>query len=455
MFREKKGDEKPEFWTVTGDLPRTPGTEFYQRVDRALAKFEFGKDIRALCAPYYEMDATKGGQPGIDPEVYFKMLMVGFFENIASERAIAARCADSLSIRQFLHYELTEKTPHHSSMTVIRQRLPLEVYDSVFGLVLRALKGRKLLKGKHLALDTSVIEANASLRSLRNRFTKEEYGEYVKRLAEKSGVDTSDPKEVKRFDKKRPGRKTSNTEWENPHDPDAKVGLDKKGATRMIYKPEHAVDLETGAIVDVELNLGDEHDAKDLAERVLDLEARMNESLDAAPDVARIETIIADMGYHALGEMSKLQQLGIRTAISDPVRNRNRSKMDEAERSALRRAGRTLSGKQIKAIARRRGELCERSFEHTLDCGGARRTTLRGRDNILKRYLVQAMTTNISLLMRSLCGIGTLKQSWAASEELLISIARVLNRLRGAMQHRFAIRLHRFQPIVFNSKAVS
>src|SRR5437870_10034888 len=202
------------------------------------------------------MDARKGGQPGIDPEVYFKMLMVGFFENLASERAIAARCADSLAIRAFLHYELTETTPHHSSFTVIRQRLPVAIYDEVFGLILRTLHEAKLLRGKHLAIDTSVLEANASLRSLEHRLTGEQYRQYVKRLAAAAGVDTTDPRAVSVFDRKRPGRKTSNADWQNPHDPEAKVGPDKKGVTRMIYKPEHVVDLETGAVGDGALNFG-------------------------------------------------------------------------------------------------------------------------------------------------------------------------------------------------------
>jgi transposase len=384
-------------------------------VDRAFAKFGFDKGVRALCEPYYEMDASKGGQPGIDPVVYFKMLMVGFFENIASERAIAARCADSLSVREFLHYSLTEQTPHHSSLSVIRNRLPVEVYGKVFELMLKALKSRKLIRGKNLAIDTSVIEANASLRSLKNRFTEEEYGEYIKRLAAQAGVDTSETKEVKRFDRKRRGRKTSNDEWENPHDADAKVGPHKKGATRMIYKPEHVVDLETGAIVDAELNFGDWHDAAALAGRLLDVEERLNEALDLDPDTATIETVYADCGYHNLDELAELQRNGIRTAIPDPVRNRNLAKLDENKRRTLQNAGRTLRGTKKRALMRRRGELLERSFEHTLDEGGGRRTTLRGWVNVKKRHLIQAATTNLSLLMRTLCGIGTVKQAWAAS----------------------------------------
>jgi transposase len=350
VFRKKTPEEAPTFWIATSDLPSTPATSFYQTLDRVLTESHFGDEVRRLAAPFYEMDASKGGHPGIDPEVYFKMLMVGFFENLASERAIAARCADSLSIRAFLHYELTERTPHHPSFTVIRQRLPLEVYDTTFTLVLTTLRAHKLLKGRHLAIDTSVMEANASLRSLVHRMTGEKYRQYVKRLAKEAGVDTSDPRAVSTFDRRRPGRTTSNTEWENPHDPDAKVGPDKKGVTRMLYKPEHTVDLETGAIVDVQLKPGDEPDAKGLANRVWDVEARVRDAVDDhvrdRSVVMPVETVVGDLGYFDVLELGALQESGIRTAVADPVRNRRVAKLGEAERRAVRNATRTTRSKR-------------------------------------------------------------------------------------------------------------
>jgi transposase len=258
MFRRKDPDQQPSFWIPATELPSNPATAFYRRLDRALADAGFGDAVRELCEPFYETDRSRGGRPGIDPEVYFKMQMIGFFEGLPSERAIAARCADSLAVREFLHYELHEATPDHSSLTVIRKRLSSEVYEQVFGLVLKALRGNGLLKGRRLGIDASVMEANAALRSLEHRLTGDAYGEYVRKLAEAAGVDTSDPAEVRRFDKKRPGRKTSNDEWQNPRDPDAKIGRTKRGATRMIYKPEHVVDLETGAIVDADVRPGDD-----------------------------------------------------------------------------------------------------------------------------------------------------------------------------------------------------
>lgn len=425
MFRKKTPEPAPTLWIARSDLPTTPATGFYQQLDRVLAAHHFGDEVRRLCARFYEMDARKGGQPGIDPAVYFKMLMVGFFENLASERAIAARCADSLAIRAFLHYELTEALPHHSSFTVIRQRLELEVYDAVFGLIVRALHEAKLLRGRHLAIDTSVLEANASLRSLTHRLTGEKYRQYVKRLAKEAGVDPSDPRAVSTFDRKRPGRTTSNDDWQNPHDPDAKVGPDKKGVTRMIYKPEHVVDLESGAIVDVELKPGDEADAKELTERVREAEEGLNAALAEPPGVARIKTVVGDMGYCALDALVELQAAGIRTAIPDPVRNRHVEKLSPEQRHALRTAQRTCRSASGRELMRHRGEFAERSFVHVLDYGGARRTTLRGRENIKKRYLVQAACLNLSILLRKTLGIGTVKQAWAAPATALATLILV------------------------------
>jgi transposase len=442
VFR-KKTPQEPALWIATSDLPVTPATGFYQKLDGVLTKRQFGDAVRRLCAPHYDMDASKGGHPGIDPEVYFKMLMVGFFENLPAERAIAARCADSFSIRAFLHYDLTERTPHHSSFTVIRQRLPLAVYSQVFDLILVALHEEKLLRGKHLAIDTSVLEANASLRSLTHRLTGEKYRQYVKRLAKEAGVDTSDPRAVSTFDRKRPGRTTSNDDWQNPHDPDAKVGPDKKGVTRLIYKPEHVVDLETGAIVDVELKPGDEPDAKELTDRVQDVEENLNKAVGAPAGVARVETIVGDMGYCDLEALVTLQAAGLRTAIADPVPHRRIDRLPPEQRAALRAATRTRTSASGRWLMRHRGEFAERSFVHVLDYGGARRTTLRGRDNILKRYLVQAACLNLTILLRATLGIGTVKQMWAASAVALSArTIRLRPRLRIAARIRSLHALH-------------
>lgn len=415
MFRKKDAEQQQTIWIATSELATTPANTFYQKVDRALESFCFGDSVRALCEPFYDNDASKGGRPGIDPEVYFKMLLIGFFENIASERGIASRCADSFSIREFLHYSLTEETPDHSSLSVIRKRLSAEVYRSVFALVLQALKQKKLLKGKRIAIDASTLEANASLRSLEHRLTGDAYWEYVKKLAEAAGVDTTDAAAVRRFDKKREGRTTSNKDWVNPHDPDAKVGRTKRGTTRMIYKPEHIVDLDSGAIIDVDLRPGDEHDTENLAERVLTAEERLNTAVGKEPDAATFEIAAGDKGYYTVEELTTLQNSGIKTVISDPLENRRVEKLSAEQQKAVRAAKRSVTAKYGKELLKRRGELLERSFEHALDCGGARRTTLRGTENILKRYLIQTLGVNLSLLLRKMIGVGTVKQAIAAS----------------------------------------
>lgn len=227
---------------------------------------------------------------------------------------------------------------------------------------------------------------------------------------------------MRRFDRKRTGRKTSNDEWQNPHDPDAKVGRTKRGTTRMVSKPEHVVDLDTGAIVDADVRPGDEHDTAALAERVLAIEARLNTALGEPPQTAHVEILVADKGYYKVAELVALQEMGIRTAMRDPIETRRVERLSGAERRAIRAAERTVRSPSGRALMRPRGELVERSFAHVLDCGGVRRTTLRGRENIGKRYLVQAMCANLSLLLRTRFGIGTPTQALAASQAVLTTL---------------------------------
>ena len=407
----------PELFIAYSELVRPATTPFYAKLDQTLDSFDFGGQARSLCAPAYSV--TGRGRPGIDPVVYFKMLMVGFFEDIASERGIAERCSDSISIRAFLGYDLTETTPDHSTLSVIRQRLGREVYDQVFLLILRALDQHGLLKGKHLGIDASVIEANAALKSLINRNTEEAYWAYVQRLASENGIDPGNADAVRQFDRKRP-KKMSNEEWVNPHDPDAKIGLTKAGATDMIYKPEHTVDLDTGAIVHAEVRLGHEADQKDLSLHVLQAQANINQAREAAADDLTVQRATADKGYHAVAEMKQLQAEGIRTVISDPVKNRNLEQLDQEEAQVVRNAKRSAGSKSGKALLRRRGMHLERSFAHILDAGGARRTTLRGLENLNKRFKVSAAIYNLSQLMRKIFGVGTPKQLAAMGKALFL-----------------------------------
>lgn len=413
MFATKEKAGQGEFWVAAHHLASSPKSTFYARLDETLESFGFAKKVRTICAPAYKNG--NAGRPGIDPVVYLKMIMVGFFEDLPSERAIAARCADSMAIRAFLNYSLEEKTPDHSSFTVIRQRLGLEIYQRIFTLTLQALREHGLLRGKNLGIDSSVIEANASLRALVHRNTEEQYWDYVKRLAAENGIDPNDTTAVRKFDRHRPG-KGSNQEWQNPHDPDARIGRTKDGATDMIYKPEAVVDLDTGAILQADVHPGDQADHKEMGTRVLEAQQAINHATGAKLDTLTVTSVTSDKGYYAVDELQALQHEGIRTIISDPIDNRRVDKLEPQLQRAVRAARRSVKSKSGKDLLRRRGMHIERSFAHILDAGGMRRTTLRGWENLNKRFKLAAAFYNLSQLMRLLFGFGTPKQLMAAKE---------------------------------------
>ena len=415
MFEQREDqDRQEEFWVERKSLPRATPNAFYRKLDRTLKNMGFAESVREICRPAYA-EAEKGGRPGIDPAVYFKMLMVGFFENLPSERSIASRCADSLSLRTFLGYDLSEETPEHSSFTVIRQRLSLEQFQQCHEVVLRGLRSAGLLKGKDLGIDSSVMEANASLRELVKRNTGQAYFDYVKELAKAAGIDPEDTKAVRQFDKKREGRKTSNEEWVNPHDPEAKVSRNKQGATDMLYKPEHVTDLESGAIVRAEVRPGDAGDTQGFTDRMLEASATLGRVCDDPRQEKVGKSVTADEGYFSAEQAVALQGEGFRTVIGDPhVAKRNKDAQPSVVREALGKARRAVNSKSGKALLRKRGEHLERSFAHLLDQGGMRRATLKGCEELSKRHVAAAMTYNLSLLMRATCGVGTPKQ-WMAS----------------------------------------
>jgi len=439
MFRKRvePKEKQKEFWIVAEELPSaTPGA-FYERVNATLEQMKFNGKVWAICEGAYA-EANKGGQPGIDPVIYFKMLMVGFFEDLPSERAIASRCADSLSVRAFLGYGWTEATPHHSSLGVIRQRLHEEHFQAVHRVILEALQAHGLLRGRHLGIDSSVIEANASLRALQHRNSEENYWEYVQKLAAQAGVDPEDAKAVRRFDKKRPERKTSNQEWVNPHDPEAKVGKTKDGATDMIYKPEHISDLESGAIVQAEVRCADAADAPEVSERVMVAIDTLQEVCEGKCLPEELgQQLAADEGYFSVGEIGLLQEAGVRTVIADPHAGRRRADLPAEQRATLRRAEQATGSKSGKALLRKRGEFLERGFCHVLDHGGMRRASLRGRGNLTKRYVGAALTFNLSVLLRAVFGVGTPKQWLAgAPTAALAFVYFILAALRQVLRSR-------------------
>lgn len=424
MFAKKQKISQPEFWVPAHQLAQSAKSTFYSRLDDTLESFGFANKVRQLCAPVYKQSSV--GRPGIDPVVYLKMMMIGFFEDLGSERAIAARCADSISIRQFLNYELNENTPDHSSLSVIRMRLGEEIYQGILKLTLQALLDHGLLRGKNLGVDSSVIEANASLRALVNRNTQEEYWNYVKRLAAESGVDPENMDAVKKFDRKRRG-KGSNEEWVNPHDPDAKIGRKKNGATDMIYKPEAVVDLDTGAVVQAEVLPGDQNDHQEVATRVLQAQQAVNQVQGRDENCITVQTITSDKGYYSVDGLQSLQEEGIKTVIADPIKNRQLDKLVVEKQKAVQAAKRSVRSKYGKSLLRRRGMHIERSFAHILDCGGLRRTTLRGLENLNKRFKLAGAIYNLSQLMRKLCGFGTPKQLEAWRKAFFAEVLLVLS----------------------------
>src|ERR1019366_1032481 len=404
VFHAKAKPPQPELWVATHKLARPAKSAFYSKLDHTLDAFGFAGKVRQLCAPAYDQSGT--GRPGIDPVVYLKMMMIGFFENLTSERAIAARCADSIAIREFLHYDLTEATPDHSSLSIIRQRLDGPVFEEVFKLVLAALQQHGLVRGKNLGIDSSVIEANASLRGLVNRNTGEAYWDYVKRLAAESGINPQDSAAVRKFDRQRP-KKMSNAEWENPDEPDAKIGPKKDGATDMIHKPEAVVDLDSGAIVGAEMLPGHQADHQEASTHILEAQLTITAARGEAAEELTVETSTADKGYFEVSQLQALQHEQIKTVICDPISNRRLDKLDESEEHAVKAGKRRAESQYGQKLLRRRGMHLERAFAHILDCGGMRRTTLRGRQNLNKRFKLAAAFYNLSQLMRNLFGIGT------------------------------------------------
>jgi len=434
VFERKEPEKQREFWIETRRLPKLSAGGFFRKVEEVLAEIGFGEEVHRLCRPAYSQRSD--GRPGIDPVVYFKMLMVGFFENLPSERAIAARCEDSLAVRAFLGYGLDEATPDHSSLSVIRYRLPAEVYQAVFELILKALKECGLLKGRHVGIDSSVIEANASLKSLVVRNTEEAYWDYVKKLAQAAGIDPNDDKAVRQFDRKRPGKKLSNEQFKNRHDADAKISR-QKGKTDLIYKPEHSVDMDSGVIIQAQLVAADSADSVELPERIQSVQ----DSLERLEPGKKIKTVVADGNYHSLSNVCALQEAGLKVVIPDTnAAKRKEELLTESQRKALHKARQSHQSKSGCRLMRMRGQHIERSFAHILDCGGMRKATLRGKVNLQKRYNFASTCYNLSQLLRKKFGCGTLKMAlatgWQAVFFNLLEFASLLRSIFYAIAQR-------------------
>jgi len=346
-------------------------------------------------------------------------LLVGYFEGLHSERGIEWRCADSLSLREFLLLSSREAVPDHSWLSKTRSRLPLEVHDAVFTWVLAQLAEHGLIKGDRIGVDASTMEANAALRAIVRRESGEGYREMLQRLAEESGIETPTADDLIRLDRKRKGKKLSNEDWESPVDPDARIAKMKDGRTRLGYKPEHAIDLDTGAIIAAPVHEADQGDTKTLPGTLETAEVNL-EVVGKAPSPEDPAELVADKGYHSRGGLKGLEDGAWKSRISEPKQKGiNRWKGDDdAKRAVYNNRNRLLSEVARQAF-KLRAELVERSFALTLDRGGMRRAWLRGRDNVQKRYLIHISGYNLGLIMRLLTGSGTPRR-WAEANIAII-----------------------------------
>ena len=397
-----------ELWIPTNQIAASPGHPFYDHLNRLLAREGFDRFVEAHCATFYH---ERLGRPSIPPGVYFRMLLIGYFEGLASEREIAWRCADSLALRTFLGYRLTQTTPEHSSLSRIRQRIDAETHAAVFTWVLKVVAKHDLLKGQTIGIDATTLEANAAMRSIVRRDSGEDYQAFLTRLAKASGIETPTQADLVRLDRKRK-KKASNKEWQNPHDPDAKITQMKDGRTHLGHKAEHAVDLDTGAIVAVTLEGADQGDTTTVYATVVEAGEQLREVADdetAGEALAGgfLKEVVADKGYHSNETTRDFAEMAIRTYISEPGRGRRHWKGKPDEQAAVYANRRRVRGMRGKALLRRRGEFLERPFAHCYETGGMRRTHLRGHAKILKRLLIHVAGFNLALVMRSMLGVGT------------------------------------------------
>jgi transposase len=432
MGRRRKRVRQEELWTPTAALPVGASHPFYQRLNQILDEKRFDEYVETICERFY---AGEVGRPGLAPGIYFRLLMVGYFEGIDSERGIAWRTGDSLSIRSFCRIALDESVPDHSTISRTRRLMDVETHQAVFQWVLQVLAEKKLLKGNSIGVDATTLEANAALRSIVRRDTGERYEEFLTRLAKESGIETPTREQLAKLDRRR-AKKGSNEDWTHPQDPDARIAKMKDGRTHLAHKAEHAVDMETGAIVAVTLHGADEGDTETIQETVAEAGERITSVVAEADNsemARRVSAegpreVITDKGYHSRAVVNDLAEWGVRTYCSEPNRGRQRWQDRRREQRAVYANRRRIRGERGRRLLRQRGEKLERWNQHLYDRGGMRRVHLRGRENILKRLVVHSGAANLGLLMRKLFGKGT-PRSLQGRVRAIISLRGVCRRL--------------------------
>ena len=417
MGTRKQREKQEDIWIAHTELPSAPGHPFYQRLNELLEGEKFDEFVEGRCAKFY---AAKYGRPSLTPGIYFRSLLLGYFEGIDSERGIAWQLADSLGLRRFVGIGLDEDTPDHTTISRTRRLIDVETHREVFGWVLGVLADRGLVKGKRIAIDATTLEANAAMRSIVRRDTGESYEEFLRGLAKASGIETPTREDLARLDRKRKKR-MSNKEWASPADGDARITKMKDGRTHLAHKAEHAVDLDTGAVVAVTLQGADQGDTTTLDETLCEAgmavaeqvgrEVELRPHEEPQVNVAGIEEMVADKGYHSGAVLERVKSYEVRSYIPEKKQKGQRNWTGkQAEQQAVYANRRRVRGGYGKSLLRRRGELVERSFAHCYETGGMRRTHLRGHENILKRQLVHVGAFNLSLILRKVLGAGTPRQ---------------------------------------------
>jgi transposase len=401
----RRGAGRPSSQLAVALAPRHA---FYDRCNELLAAAAFDATVEMLCQAYYKDEV---GRPSIPPGRYFRMLFVGQFEGLDSEREIAWRCADPLSLHRFLLLAEGETVPDHSTLSVTRRRLPLEVHHAVFGFILEIADQHDLVPGRRIGVDASTQEANASLRRLVRRDSGEDYQEMLRRLARESGVETLSTADLIRFDRTRKGKTLSNAEWVSETDPDARIAKMKDGTTRLGYKPEHAVDLDSGVIVAAKIHPADHGDTSTLPGTLAQAEA-MLDRVGAGPTPEDPTEVVTDKGYHSRDVLKDLEDSAWKSRIAEKhQKGLARWHGDEAARRAVYNNRARLKSGVARIAFKLRAEKVERSFALILDVGGLRRTWLRGVANVEKRYSIQVAAYSLGLVLRHLFGVGTPRQA--------------------------------------------
>ena len=436
MGTRKKKERQEPLW-YGGELPTAPGHPFYKRLNEVLDQSAFDRFCEQCCARFYH---EKLGRPSLSPGLYFRTMLIGFFEGLDSERGIAWRLADSLTLRQFLAIGLDERTPDHVTISRTRRLIDAATHQRIFSWVLERLAENGLVKGKTIGVDSTTLEANAAMRSIVRRDTGESYTGYLKRLAEAEGVDAKDAAALRRMDRKRP-KKSSNEVWESPSDLEAQITRLKDGRTALAFKVENGVDMETGAIVAVTTHGGAAADTATVEETVLEAAVAVNELLENASGesrqqvhVAGVKEVVADKGYHSNKALRSLTGWDLRTYIAEPERGGRNWIGKAAEKNAVYANRRRVLGERGKRLQSQRGERVERNFAHQFDTGGLDRLYVRGLENVHKKLLMQAAACNLALLMRNFYGAGKPRAAHDRVSGSILAILAFMKALRGALE---------------------